>query len=104
MAEEMANSKPAAVDKAAARPPAAIRPITQGGRLAISGLANTMMSLFTSSSLPAQPALLNLPSSSAACATFASSTAVVAAATSPPSFSAAARAICAAPSPLSLYI
>ena len=55
MAEEMANSKPAAVDKAAAKPPAAIRPITQLGRLAISGLASTKMSLLTVSSLPCQP-------------------------------------------------
>src|SRR5690606_28547748 len=41
---EITNRSPAAVDRAAARPPAATRAITQLGRLAISGLARTMMS------------------------------------------------------------
>ena len=54
-AEEMASNRPAAVDRAAAIPPAAIKPITQPGRLAISGLASTRMSLLTVSSLPAHP-------------------------------------------------
>ncbi|MNZ92705.1 hypothetical protein D3C78_1117390 [compost metagenome] len=43
------------MDSAAAMAPAAIRPMTQPGRLAISGLASTMMSLLTVSSLPFQP-------------------------------------------------
>jgi hypothetical protein len=47
IAEEIASSRPAAVDSAAARPPAATRAITQFGNLAISGLASTMMSLST---------------------------------------------------------
>jgi hypothetical protein len=56
MAEEMASSRPAAVDRAAARPPAATRAMTQLGSLAISGLARTMMSRSTLvSSLPSQP-------------------------------------------------
>ncbi|MNE70702.1 hypothetical protein D3C80_1665160 [compost metagenome] len=50
---EITSSKPAAVDSAAARPPAAIKAITQPGRLAISGLANTMMSRSTYSSVAA---------------------------------------------------
>ncbi|MQM40202.1 hypothetical protein KBTX_04249 [wastewater metagenome] len=54
-AEEMAMSRPAAVDSAAARPPATTSAITQLGRLAISGLAMTMMSRSTVSSLPCQP-------------------------------------------------
>ncbi|MCY1309641.1 hypothetical protein D9M68_988040 [compost metagenome] len=61
MAEEMASSRPAAVDSAAARPPAATRAITQLGSNAISGLASTMMSAFTVSSLPFQPAASALP-------------------------------------------
>ena len=40
-----------AVDKAAAKPPAATRAITQFGRFAISGLAKTMISRSTTSSL-----------------------------------------------------
>ncbi|MCY1548532.1 hypothetical protein D9M68_846520 [compost metagenome] len=60
-AEEIAISKPAAVDSAAARPPAATRAITQLGSSAISGLASTMMSAFTVSSLPFQPAASALP-------------------------------------------
>ena len=45
--EDMASSKPAAVDKAAAKPPAATIAIIQLGRLAISGLARTIISLST---------------------------------------------------------
>ncbi len=56
MAEEIASSSPAAVDSAAARPPAATSAITQFGSSAISGLASTMMSALTVSSLPFQPA------------------------------------------------
>ena len=55
-ADEIAISRPAAVDSAAARPPAATSAITQLGSSAISGLASTMMSALTSSSLPFQPA------------------------------------------------
>ena len=44
IAEEIVISKPAAVDKAAATPPAATRAITQKGSLAISGFANTIIS------------------------------------------------------------
>ena len=56
MAEEMASKRPAAVERAAARPPAATRAMTQLGSLAISGLARTMMSLSTLViSLPFQP-------------------------------------------------
>ena len=44
MAAEMTSSRPAAVESAAARPPAPTRPTTQLGSLAISGLARTMMS------------------------------------------------------------
>ena len=55
-ADEMASKRPAAVESAAARPPAATRPMTQLGRLAISGLASTRMSrLNLVSSLPTQP-------------------------------------------------
>ncbi|MFT6774008.1 MAG: hypothetical protein ACJA1L_001719 [Paracoccaceae bacterium] len=54
-ADEIANSRPAAVDSAAAGPPAASSAITQPGRRAISGLASTRMSLFTDSSDPFQP-------------------------------------------------
>ena len=54
-AEEIAINNPAAVDRAAARPPAATSAITQLGSLAISGLARTMMSRSTNSSLPFQP-------------------------------------------------
>ena len=54
--DEMASNRPAAVDSAAARPPAATRAITQLGRRAISGLASTMMSLsILIISLPFQP-------------------------------------------------
>ena len=54
-APDIASSRPAAVDRAAARPPAATMAMTQPGRLAISGLASTMMSLFTVvSSFPTQ--------------------------------------------------
>ena len=45
----------AAVDSAAAMPPAATSAITQFGKPAISGLARTMMSRSTVSSLPCQP-------------------------------------------------
>ena len=56
MAEEMASNSPAAVERAAARPPAATRAMTQLGRWAISGLARTMMSLSTLViSFPFQP-------------------------------------------------
>ena len=55
-ADEIASSRPAAVDSAAARPPAAIRAITQPGRPAISGFASTRMSwLKVTISLPCQP-------------------------------------------------
>ena len=47
IAEEIASKRPAAVDSAAARPPAATRAITQLGSFAISGLASTMMSRST---------------------------------------------------------
>ena len=55
MADEIANKRPAAVDNAAAKPPAAIKPMTQLGRFAISGLASTKISLLAVSSLPCQP-------------------------------------------------
>ena len=56
IAEEIARRSPAAVESAAANPPATTRAITHPGRLAISGLASTMMSLSTVViSLPAQP-------------------------------------------------
>ncbi len=48
---EITRSNPAAVDSAAARPPAATKPTTQFGSRAFSGLANTMMSLSIVSSL-----------------------------------------------------
>ena len=41
------SNKPAAVDNAAASPPAATSASTQGGRFAISGLASIMMSRST---------------------------------------------------------
>ena len=41
----MTKSNPAAVDKAAARAPAATNAITQFGNFAISGLASTIISL-----------------------------------------------------------
>ena len=41
----MTNNKPAAVDNAAAKAPAATNAMTQPGNWAISGLAKTMMSL-----------------------------------------------------------
>ena len=44
MEVDITKSKPAAVDRAAASPPAATRAITQFGRLAISGFAKTVMS------------------------------------------------------------
>ena len=44
---EITNNSPAAVLSAAAKPPAATRAITQAGRLAISGLARTIISLST---------------------------------------------------------
>ena len=44
MADEMTSSRPAAVESAAARPPAATSAITHAGSFAISGLASTMMS------------------------------------------------------------
>ena len=43
-AVEITNNRPAAVDNAAANPPAATNPTTQFGSFAISGFANTMMS------------------------------------------------------------
>ena len=42
---DITNNKPAAVDKAAAKAPAATNAITQFGNCAISGFARTMMSL-----------------------------------------------------------
>ena len=42
---EITNNKPAAVDNAAANPPAATKAITQFGKPAISGLASTIISL-----------------------------------------------------------
>ena len=44
-AVDITSNKPAAVDNAAAKPPAATRAITQAGRLAISGFAKTIISL-----------------------------------------------------------
>ena len=44
IAEEMTSSRPAAVDSAAASPPAATSAMTHAGSLAISGFASTMMS------------------------------------------------------------
>ncbi len=44
-AVEITNNSPAAVDRAAAIPPAATSPTTQFGSWAISGAANTIMSL-----------------------------------------------------------
>ncbi len=54
-AADITSNNPAAVDNAAAMPPAATSAITQFGNPAISGLASTMMSLSTLSSLPCQP-------------------------------------------------
>ncbi|EXI68467.1 MAG: hypothetical protein AW08_01249 [Candidatus Accumulibacter adjunctus] len=65
IAAEIAISRPAAVDSAAARPPAATSAITQFGSNAISGLASTMMSALTVSSLPFQPAVSALALNSA---------------------------------------
>ena len=45
--DEIANNKPAAVDNAAASPPAATNAITQFGSLAISGFAKTIISRST---------------------------------------------------------
>ena len=45
MEEEITRSKPAAVESAAASPPAATRAITQPGNFAISGFAKTIISL-----------------------------------------------------------
>ena len=45
IADEIASNSPAAVDSAAAKPPAATSAITKLGSLAISGLASTRMSL-----------------------------------------------------------
>jgi len=50
MEVEITSNRPAAVDKAAARPPAATRAITQLGNLAISGFARTVISGSTVSS------------------------------------------------------
>ncbi|GIR87745.1 MAG: hypothetical protein CM15mP86_12040 [Gammaproteobacteria bacterium] len=41
----MTSNNPAAVDRAAAKPPAATRAITHPGSCAISGLARTIISL-----------------------------------------------------------
>ena len=60
MAEEIASNRPAAVDKAAAKPPATTSAITQPGSLAISGFAKTMISLsIFDISLPFHPSALN---------------------------------------------
>src|SRR5690606_14633540 len=48
---EITNNKPAAVERAAAIPPAATNPTTQLGSWAISGAASTMMSLSMTISL-----------------------------------------------------
>ena len=53
--DDITNNKPAAVDNAAAIPPAATKAMTQFGKPAISGLASTIMSLSTFNSLPCQP-------------------------------------------------
>ena len=55
MEEEITNNKPAAVDKAEAKPPATTKAITHAGSLAISGLAKTIISRSTVNSLPFQP-------------------------------------------------
>ena len=47
IADEIASSNPAAVDKAAAKPPAATNAITQLGSPAISGFAKTIISRST---------------------------------------------------------
>ena len=51
IADEITSNSPAAVDSAAASAPAANRAITQFGSCAISGLASTMISASTVSSL-----------------------------------------------------
>ena len=48
----MTSRRPAAVESAAARPPAATNPTTHAGSSAISGLASTMMSRSMTSSAP----------------------------------------------------
>ena len=53
--DDITNNKPAAVDNAAAIPPAATKAMTQFGKPAISGLASTIISLSTFNSLPCQP-------------------------------------------------
>ncbi len=56
MEEAIASNKPAAVESAAAKPPATTNAMTQFGRFAISGFANTIMSRSTLTiSLPFQP-------------------------------------------------
>ncbi len=50
-ADETTSSSPAAVERAAARPPAATSPTTHVGRPEISGFASTMMSRSICSSL-----------------------------------------------------
>ena len=45
MDDEITSNNPAAVDKAAAKPPAATSAMTHIGRFAISGLARTIISL-----------------------------------------------------------
>src|SRR5690606_2789832 len=47
---EITNNNPAAVESAAAKPPAATKAMTQLGNLAISGFANTIISLSTTNS------------------------------------------------------
>src|SRR5690606_8067437 len=58
--DEMTSSRPAAVDMAAARPPAATRPTIGAGRPAISGLASTRMSLLRIRSAPEAALLLTV--------------------------------------------
>src|SRR5690606_2620434 len=48
--DEITNNNPAAVDKAAAKEPAATKAMTQSGNFAISGLAKTIISLSTTNS------------------------------------------------------
>ena len=62
MAEEITSKSPAAVDKAAAKAPAATKAITQFGNCAISGLASTIISLsiYISFSLEVLSLLTNL--------------------------------------------
>ena len=54
--DEMTNNSPAAVERAAANPPAATSAITHAGRFAISGLASTIISRSTVSSLNVESA------------------------------------------------